>query len=69
MGKRASSITAVRPLEITAYNDTVTIKPDGDGVEGDTVFLIKARLTPQSAVVTSTHCRTTASSTEVPVSS
>lgn len=40
MGKRASSITAVRPLEITAYVDTVTIKADGEGVEGDTVFLM-----------------------------
>lgn len=69
MGKRASSITAVWPLEITAYVDTVTVKAEGEGVEGDTVFLIKARLTPRSAVFTSTHCRTTASSTEVPVSS
>lgn len=61
--------TASWPLEITACVDTVTIKADGKGVEGDAVFLIKARRTPQSAVITSTHCCTTASSTEVSVSS
>lgn len=55
MEKRANSIMAVWPLEITAYVDTVAIKPDDKGVEGDAVFLSKARLTPQSAINTLLH--------------